>query len=219
LRLANIDTAGTIALANVSYPNPNMPTSDVDNGTRTIWNLPEMKPGYFGAGFIEFSRIQEPETGIWYSKNPVASFVACQPTFEYLNAQLTLDSTSQKILAYEQIGDPITIDNSQYLKTWHDTDGSTPAEMGIGTAFTIASIFETGYLAFEYWFEMNFFMDHSSFIANFSFDNLSQMVQPGNLKIATEEAFTSLFSHFAATPNYMFVPVDFPDGCYGRACD
>jgi hypothetical protein len=210
LWLANISTAGDIELANISYPNFNMSTAGTNNQTRTIWNLPEIKQGHFGAGFIDFSRIQEPETGIWYSTSPVASFVVCQPRFEYVNAQLTLDGTSQRILEYEVNGDATTLKDSQFLQTWHAADGSTPAEMGIGSAFTIASVFETGNAAFEMWFETNFFTDFSSEVASFSFDNLSQMVEPGNLKVATEAAFASLFSQFAASPGYMFVPVDSP---------
>lgn len=169
-----------------------------------------MKQGYFGASFIDFSRMQEPETGIWYSTSPVASFVVCQPRFEYINAQLTLDGTSQRILEYDVNGDATTLKDSQFLQTWHTADGNTPAEMGIGSAFTISSVFETGNAAFEMWFETNFFTDFSSEVASFSFDNLSQMVETGNLKVAKEAAFTSLFSQFAASPGYMFVPVDSP---------
>jgi hypothetical protein len=169
-----------------------------------------MKQGHFGAGFIDFRRIQEPETGIWYSASPVASFVVCQPRFEFVNAQLTLDGTSQRILEYEVKGDATTLKDSQFLLTWHTADGSTPAGMGIGSAFTIASVFETGNAAFEMWFETNFFTEFSSQVASFSFDNLSLMVEPGNLEVATEAAFTSLFSQFAASPGYVFVPVDSP---------
>ncbi|KUJ14301.1 uncharacterized protein LY89DRAFT_784269 [Mollisia scopiformis] len=179
LWLANISTAGDIELANISYPNSSISAVGTNNQTRAIWNLPEMKPGYFGAGFIDFSRVQEPETGIWYSTSPVASLVVCQPRFEYVNAQLILDVTSQQILEYEVNGDPTTLKDSQFFQTWHATDDSTPAEMGIGSAFTTASVFETG-----------------------------TMFEPGNLKIATETAFTSLFSQFAASPRYIFVPVD-----------
>ncbi|KAE9362810.1 hypothetical protein N431DRAFT_475646 [Stipitochalara longipes BDJ] len=208
LWLANIDSTGDIELANISYPNSSISARDTNDQARTIWNLPEMKPGYFGAGFIDFSRIQEPETGIWYSTSPVASFVVCQPRFEYVNAQLILDGTSQSILEYKVNGNPSTLEYSQFLQTWHAADGSTPAEMGIGSAFTIASIFETDTTVFEMWFETDFFTDMSSEIASFSFSNLSEMVEPGNLKTATEAAFTSLFSQFAATPGYVFVPVN-----------
>jgi len=186
-----------------------MSTAGTNDQTRTIWNLPEMQPGYFGAGFIDFSRVQEPETGIWYTTSPEASFVVCRPQFEYVNTQLTLDANSQRILEYEVKGDPTTLKDSQFLQTWHTAEGSTPAEMGIGSAFTIASVFETG-TAFETWYETNFFTDTSSIIASFIIDDLAQMVEPGNLKIATEAAFTSLFSQFAAVPGYMFVPVDSP---------
>jgi hypothetical protein len=82
--------------------------------------------------------------------------------------------------------------------------------MGIGSAFTVASVFETDSAAFEAWVETNFFTDISSWVASVSFDYLSHMVEPGNLKIATEAAFTSLFSQFAASPGYVFVPVDSP---------
>jgi hypothetical protein len=76
-------------------------------------------------------------------------------------------------------------------------------------------VFETGNAAFEMWFETNFFTDFSSEVASFSFDNLSQIVEPGNLKVATEATFTSLFSQFAASPGYMFVPVDSPAAVTG----
>ena len=142
--MANIDSEGDITLANPSLPESNRSLLDSDTNERTIWNLPEMKAGYFGAGFIDFSRVQDSQSSTWYSTNPVASFVVCQPTFEYVSAQVIVDASSGAVLEYVLQGDHMPIAGSQYLETWHEADGSTPARLGIGTAFLLASIFETG---------------------------------------------------------------------------
>lgn len=169
-----------------------------------------METGHFAAGFIDFSRVQDPETSIWYSKSPAAAFVACEPSFEYVNAQAIFDGVSQRVLDYELQGMPVLINGSDYLKSWHDNVGNTPAQMGFGSAFTAASIFRTDRPVSDSFVEPYFLADQSSYVSSFHFDNLSQMIEPGNLERATEAAFSALFSQFAAVPGNVFIPIDTP---------
>lgn len=167
-----------------------------------------MEQNIFGAGWIDFQRVQAPNTSLWYSPAPAAAFVACVPIFEWVRANVILDAGSQEVLAYDVQGQPNTINGSEILETWYDSDGTTRALTGLGTLFTILSIFQTGNPLWDHWNELNFFGDKSSLMTSAEVADLSDLTQPGNLGPAVERAFTALFSQYAALPGLVFEAAD-----------
>lgn len=174
-----------------------------------------MVENIFGAGWIDFQRVQAPNTSLWYSPAPAAAFVACAPTFEWVQADIILDAASQGVLSYELQGPPNPTSGSEVLETWYDSDGITRALTGLGAFFTILSIFQTGTPLWDHWNELNFFGDESSLMTSVEFTDLSVLTQPDNLGQAVERAFIALFSQYAAIPGLVFETADEPTEVVG----
>jgi hypothetical protein len=195
-----------VSLPDISAPGP---TEFNANGTRNLDTLPEISKTVhgFGVGWVDFQRVQYQNTTTWFSpQQPQAAFVACEPSYEWVPATVTVDAASHSVLAYELTGPHAPIPSSESLRTWYGEDGATKVQAGLGAAFMLSSIFQTGDPALDFWNEVDLFSDFSSYLMSFTFSNRSELLEPGKLRVAVERTYQILFSQFAAMPDFVFVP-------------